>query len=78
MSHTERIDESFERNLAPHLDRAEQVAHRQFTETLDLLQFDFRVARCEREDVGGLLEPALLEEQFDLLLAEPLDIEGTA
>src|SRR5712691_5882850 len=78
MAHAERVDEPFERDVAPRLDRAEQVAHRQFAETFDLLQLDFRVARFEREDVGRLLDPTLLEEQFDLLLAEPLYIEGAA
>src|SRR6202012_33163 len=36
------------------------------------------VARLEREDVGRLLDPAALEEHLDLLVAEPLDVEGAA
>ena len=36
------------------------------------------VARLQREDVGGGLDQALLEEQLDLLVAEPLDVEGVA
>ena len=38
----------------------------------------FALRACEREDVGRLLDPALLEEQLDLLLAQPLDVEGAA
>ena len=38
----------------------------------------FAIARFEREDVARLLDPALLEEQLDLLLAQPLDVEGAA
>src|SRR5262249_17100793 len=34
--------------------------------------------RFEREDVGRLLDPALLEEQRDLLLSQPFDVEGAA
>src|SRR5205814_5416625 len=29
-----------------------------------------------REDIGGLLHPFLLEEEFDLLFAEAVDVEG--
>ena len=36
------------------------------------------VARGEGEDVGGDLDQPLLEEQLDLLVAEPLDVEGVA
>src|SRR5262249_12750408 len=56
----------------------EQVADRQCAEPFLLLELDFRIARFEREDVGGLLDPALLEEQRDLLFAQPLDVEGPA
>src|SRR5437879_4938219 len=78
MAHAERVDEPFERDVAPRLDRREQVAYRQFAKTFRPFELDRRVARFEREDVGRLLDPALLEEQFDLLLAEPFYIEGTA
>src|SRR2546426_3223724 len=78
MAHPERVDEPLERDLAPGRDGIEQVAHRQFAETLLLLEPDLRIARSQREDIGRLLDPTLLEEQCDLLLAETLDIEGAA
>ena len=78
MAHAERIDETLERDFAPRFDGVEQIADRQFAEALLLLQLDFRVARLEREDVARLLDPALLEEQLDLLLAQPLDVERAA
>src|SRR5262245_65635183 len=78
MTHAERVDEALERDLAPRRDRMEQIAHRQCAEAFLLLELDFRIARFEREDVGRLLDPALLEEQRDLLLAQPLDVEGPA
>ena len=37
-----------------------------------------RVALLQREDVGRLHDAALVVEQLDLLLAEPLDVEGVA
>src|SRR5262245_63134166 len=43
-----------------------------------LLELDLRVFLLELENVGRLLDPALLEEQRDLLLAQPLDVEGAA
>ena len=43
-----------------------------------LLQLDLAVARRQREDIGRLLHPSLLEEEFDLLLAEAVDVEGAA
>ena len=36
------------------------------------------VARCEREDVGRRLDQAVVVEELDLLVAEPLDVEGVA
>src|SRR5262249_56429588 len=78
MTHAERVDEAPERDLPPRCDRMEQVADRQCAEPFLLLELDFRIARFEREDVGGLLDPALLEEQRDLLFAQPLDVEGPA
>ena len=59
-------------------DRREQIAHRGFAEAFLLFQFDLLVVRRQREDVGRLLDPFLLEEQFDLLLAQALDVEGAA
>src|SRR5437867_611003 len=78
MAHAQRINEPVERNLAPRSDGREQIAHRCFAEALDLLKLDLRVARFEREDIGRLLDPFLLEEQLDLLFAEPVYIEGAA
>src|SRR5712691_2355587 len=78
MAHAEGIDEALERNLAPGRDRAEQVAHRELAEALLLLELDLGVARFEGENVGGLLDPALLEKELDLLLAQALDVEGAA
>src|SRR6185295_10512431 len=74
----ERIDEAFERDFAPRADRAEQVADRGLAVALDLFELELRVARFKREDVGRLLEPALLEEIIDLLLAESVDVERAA
>src|SRR6266567_3143524 len=75
MTHAQRIDEPLERNFAPRRDGGEQVAHRDLAEALLLFELDLAVARFERENVGRLLDPALLEEQRDLLLAQALDIE---
>src|SRR5205823_9497418 len=75
MPHTQCIDEALERDLAPRPDRVEQVADRQFAKTFLLLEPDLRVARLERKNVGRLLYPAALEEQHDLFLAQPLDVE---
>src|SRR5262249_2790516 len=70
--------EALERDLATRRDRAEQVSDRRLAVALDLLEPDPVVARFEREDVGRLLDPALLEEEHELLLAEPVDVEGAA
>src|SRR5262249_747638 len=78
MTHAERVDEALERDLAPRRDRMEQIADRQCAESFLLLELDFRIARFEREDVGRLLDPALLEEQRDLLRPQPLDVDGPA
>src|ERR1700682_6584248 len=76
MAHPERVDEPLERDLAPRRDGVEQVAHGELAEALLLLEPDLGVAGREGEDVGRLLDPTLLEEQGDLLLAQSLDIEG--
>src|SRR6478672_8546361 len=78
MADAERIDEAFQRNLPPRLDRFVEIADRNLAVTLDLLEIDLLVALAEREDVGRLLDPALLVEQHDLLLAEAFDVEGAA
>src|SRR5262249_21193759 len=72
MADTERIDEAFERNLAPRRDGAEQIADGNVAVAFDLLELELRVARLQGEDVGRLLEPALVEEESDLLLAKPV------
>src|SRR5262249_4822130 len=76
MAHAQCIDKALERDLTPRPDRAEQVADRQFAEAFFLFELDLRIARLEREDVGRLLHPAALEKKLDLLLAQPLDVEG--
>src|SRR6185312_10062759 len=78
LAHAEREDEALERDPAPSLDGGEQIAHRGFAITLVALELDAAVARRQREDVGRLLHPGLLEEELDLLLAEPVDVEGAA
>src|SRR5258707_11411782 len=78
MAHAEREDEALERNPAPLLDRGEQVSHRGFAVAFDFLQLEFGVARLQREDIGRLLHPPLLEKISDLLLAQSLDVESTA
>jgi hypothetical protein len=78
MADAERVDEAVERYLAPFADGREQIAHRGFAVAFLVLELDLLVARLQREDVGGLLHPFLLEEQFDLLLAQALDVEGAA
>src|SRR5262249_39635202 len=78
MTHAECVDEALERDLAPRRDRMEQIADRQRADSSLLLALVFRIARFEREDVGWLRYPPLLEEQRDLLLSQPLDVEGPA
>src|SRR6185437_5262248 len=74
----ERIDETVEPDLAPGIDGVEQVLDRGLAIALDLFQFQLRVTRLQREDIARLLHPALVEEIFDLLLAEAVDVEGAA
>ena len=78
MPHAQCIDEAFERDFPPRGDGAEQVAHRNLTEAFHVFELDLGVPSFEREDIARLLDPALLEEQFDLLLAQTVDIEGAA
>src|SRR5215475_6052251 len=78
MTHAERVNETLQRDLAPRPDRVEQVADRHLAETFLLLEPDLGVTRFEREDVGRLRDPALLEEQRNLLLTQPFDVEGAA
>src|SRR5439155_1237428 len=76
MAHAERIDETLQRNTAAAFDRGKEIAHRGFAVALDLLELKLVVALLQREDVGGLLHPPLVEEVLKLFLAEPVDIEG--
>ena len=73
---------SIERNLAARLDGLEQVLDRLGAVALLLRQplvlGQARVALLQREDVGRLHDAALVVEGLDLLLAEPLDVEGVA
>src|SRR5436305_14136175 len=78
VAHAERVDETFERDLAARLDGTKQVAHRDLAEAFDLLQFDLGVARLERKNFSGLLHPVLLEEQLNLLFTQPLDVHRSA
>src|SRR6185503_2675096 len=78
MPNAERVDETVERDLAPRIDGVEQVLDRGLAVTFDLFELELVVARLQREDVAGLLHPALVEEELDLLLAEPVYIEGAA
>src|SRR3981081_4899865 len=78
MAHAEREDEAFERNLTPPSDRLEKVAHRGVAVAFDRLQIELRVACFQRKDIGRLFHPSFLEKEFDLLLAQAVDVEGTA
>ena len=60
------------------LDGGEQIAHRGLAVALDLLELELCVALLQREDVGRLLHPSLVEEELELLLAEAVDVEGAA
>ena len=68
--------------VAPRLDRGEEVAHRHLAEALALLEHrgPWRRRARQREDVGRRLHRQVLVvvEIFDLLLAQPLDVEGGA
>src|SRR5262249_28150810 len=74
----ERVEEALERDIAPCLDRAEQISHRGLAVAFLLLEPDFLVALLQRENIGRLPHPALLVEELDLLLAETVDIERAA
>src|SRR5262245_11196268 len=77
MTNPERVDKAIESDRAARLDRVEQVTHRDFAETL-LRQQVVLVLLLQGEDVRRLLHPFFVEEQLDLFLAKPLDIEGAA
>src|SRR5262245_9269612 len=77
LTDAQRIDEPVERDRTPGLDGIEEVAYGCHTETLLLEQFASMLP-LQCEDVGRLLHPLFFKEQFDLLLAQPFDIEGPA
>src|SRR6185437_8224359 len=76
VAHAQGVDEALERDLPAGLDGGKQIADGDLPESFFLLEADLAVARFESEDVGGLLDPAPLEEQGDLLLPQPLNIKG--
>src|SRR5216684_1943786 len=78
MAHAEREDEALERDPPPTLDSGKQIAHRGFPVAFMLPEPDLVVARGQREDIGRLFHPSLLEKELDLLFAQPVDIEGAA
>src|SRR5581483_2322846 len=78
MTDAERIDEAIERDPAALLDRREEIADRGLAVAFLFFEADRLVALLQREDVGRFAHPAFVEEQFDLLFAEPLDVEGAA
>src|SRR5689334_20248127 len=62
--------------LALCLDRGEEVVDRLFLPALAAEQF--LAVRGQAEDIGGLLDPAEIEEFDEGLLAKSLDIERAA
>src|SRR5690242_3370922 len=75
MAHAERKDEALQRDALATLDRGKEVAHRGLAVALDVLKLELVVALLQREDIGGLLHPALVEEVLKLLFAEAVDVE---
>ena len=77
-------DEAIERNLAPCVDCLEQFSHADTAEALDVLKLGERLLlpRLERENIRRRANHQrrilALEEEIDLLGAEPLDVEGIA
>src|SRR3569832_1017249 len=76
MAHAERIDEALQRNLSPPFDRGKEIAYGSRAVTFDVFKFQPGVALLQREDISGLPHPFLVEEILQLLLAEPVDVEG--
>ena len=77
MAYAERIDEAIDRNRATRLDRREYVARRDFAKALALAQWRpiLAVTRGKRKNIGGGLDEAFIEKQFDLLVAEAFDVK---
>ena len=82
MADAERKQEAVETDPAPRIDRAEQVLDRSGAKALAVIEFVgiglAAVPGFQSEDVGGTLDQLLGEEQLDLLLAQPLDVERIA
>ena len=80
MADAERIDEAVEPHVAARLDGREQLLRRGRAPTLALLKLGggAAIAGLKGEDVRRRLDQALVVERLDVLLAEPLDIEGVA
>ena len=66
--------------VAARLDRREQLVRRGLGPALTLGELRARalVAGLKSEDVGRRLDQSVVVESFDVLLAEPLDVEGVA
>src|SRR5215470_3826085 len=72
----EGIDEAFEGDAAARLDGVHQLRHRLPAPALALLERGLALAQTE--DIGRSLQPPLLPELVDGLVAEAVDVEGVA
>src|SRR5690606_37044010 len=82
MADAETVDHAVERDCPPYLDGGEQIGRRDGAPAFlvaQLLQVR-AVALGKREDIGRAFhrQVGIVEEEFDLLLAQPLDVEGPA
>src|SRR5690606_33096580 len=82
MPDAEAIDHAVERDGPPRLDGGEEIGSRNRAPAFliaQLLQVR-AVALGQREDISRAFhrQVGIMEEEFYLLLAQPLDIEGTA
>ena len=84
MADAERVQEAPQRNLAARVDRVEELLHRHRAEAVDVLQLGerIRLPLLQRKDIGRRadLQRRVLgvEEELDLLLAEPFYVERIA
>src|SRR5579883_1076301 len=76
LADAERVDEAVERDRAAPVDRLQELARRHFAPAL--ARADLGVALMEAEDVRRRLDQTVAPEGEDVLLAEPVDIEGKA